>query len=417
MQHLSLSLIFRSILMLLMLGRVSADGFRNPPVGAAAQGRFGGNFVYTPDLSAVSLNPANLVDFEEPAVMVSATFGYSKMTFNSVLGPEVETKDPWAVLPALFMVLPTAENEAWTFGLGITSPYGRSSSLPDDNPFSAAAPYFTQLMSLQVSPAFAVRLTEKLSAGFSVNLLYSELNLRQKYPWALATGVPGLPEGKTTFDAHGTGIGATASLTYALKENQRVALRVQSPVKVEYRGDLDVTGIPPGVPAAPQSDFATEISFPLVVALGYGMQVSERLLLETNVEWVQHSTFDRLDLNAGVNGPLLPAASIPTGWEDNWTFGLSVSYILNPEWVLRAGYLYLESPVPSSTMLPTTSEQDQGVISIGAGYSPSARHHFDMAYSLGLFSGREVNDNLNPAFNGAYDFEAHLFSLNYGYDF
>lgn len=403
-------------LLLSVSSLLQADGFRNPPVGAASQARFGGNFAYSPDLSAISLNPANLVDFDEQAVMGSLTFCYSKMTFSSDLGPKVETEDPWAVLPALFMVMPPAENEQWYFGLGVTSPYGRSSTLPDDNVFSSAAPYYTQLMSLQIAPAFATRLSEKVSVGFAVNLLYSELNLRQKYPWSLATGVPGLPEGKTTFDAHGTGIGATVSLTYQATENQRVALRVQSPIKVDYRGNLDVTAIPPGVPAAPQSNFETEITFPLVVALGYGMQVTERLLLETNVEWVQHSTFDQLDLDAGVNSPLLPAASIPTAWEDNWTFGISASYVLNPEWVLRAGYIYLESPVPSSTMLPTTSEQDQGVIAIGAGYTPRPNHHIDVAYSLGLFSGRDVSDNINPAFNGAYDFEAHLLSLNYGYN-
>jgi long-chain fatty acid transport protein len=138
--------------------------------------------------------------------------------------------------------------------------------------------------------------------------------------------------------------------------------------------------------------------------------------LETNVEWAQHSGFEQLDLDAGVNTPLLPSASILTQWDDNWTLGLSASYELNDEWVLRSGYQWLESPVPSTTMLPTTAEQDQGVLAVGVGYS-SGKHQLDFSYAIGLFSGRTISDNINPAFNGDYDFEAHLVSINYGYHF
>lgn len=389
-----------------------ADGFRNPPAGANAQGRFGGNIANTPDATAVTRNPANLIDFMENEYLATLTFGYSSMDFTSPTGQTASTDSPWAVLPGLFMVIPAGEEGRVAFGFGVSSPYGRSSQLPEDNLFSYASPYFTQLSSLEFTPAFSTRLNEKVSVGFSLNLLYSELDLRQKYPWALAAGVPGLPDGKTKFKAHGTGIGATVALTVQATDRQRMALTLRSPIKVDYRGELEVSRIPPGAPAAPVSDFETDITFPLVITLAYSLQVTDRLLLETNFDWAQHSEFDRLDLDAGANTPLLPSSSIPADWKDNFTLGLSASYTLNPEWELRAGYIYLQSPVPSSTMLPTTSEQDQGVIALGFGYTPGGHHRFDLAYSYGLFSGRTVSDNINPLFNGEYDFEAHLLTIN-----
>jgi len=393
-----------------------ADGFRNPPTGAATQGRFGGRIAYTPDASAVVNNPANLIDFTEPEVLATFTFGYSQMEYTSPTGQKLTSEDPWYVLPGFFLILPPEENDRWAFGLGITSPYGRSSRLDDDNLFGFSTPYFTQLTSVEMAPTLSTRVNEKISLGFALNLLYSELDLRQNFPWALAAGVPGLPEGKTLFNANGAGIGATFAVTVQATENQRFAATLRTPIEVEYKGDLVVTDIPPGAPAAPESEFETEISFPLVLAVAYGIQVTERLLLETNVEWVRHSEFEQLNLDAGVNTPLLPSDSIPTEWEDNWTFGLSASYQLNPEWVLRTGYVYLESPVPSSTMLPTTAEQDQGVMSVGAGYRKD-KHQVDFSYAIGIFSGRTISDNINPAFNGDYDFEAHLVSINYGYHF
>ncbi|MEX2606904.1 MAG: outer membrane protein transport protein [Kiritimatiellia bacterium] len=392
-----------------------ADGLRNPPAGAAALGRIGGRIAYTSDASAITHNPANLVDLTDYSLMGSLTFGYSKMEFEGPAGT-AESKSPWAILPNIYAVQPVADEGRWAFGIGLNSPYGRSTELDEDTIFRFSAPYFTQLTSVELVPTFATRLHERLSFGFSVNLLWSELDLRQSYPWALALETPGLPDGKTLFEADGVGVGATLALTWTVAENQRMALTYRSPIKVDYEGHVDVTGIPAGVPAADRSGFETEITFPMVVALAYGIQVTERLLLETNVEWARQSSFDRLVLDAGVNTALLPSNEIITDWDDNWTYGVSAAWQLNPEWELRTGYMYLESPIPSRTMLPTTAEEDQGVLSVGAGYFNES-HRVDFAYSLGLFSGRRIQDNMNPLFNGDYDFEAHLVSVSYGYHF
>jgi len=84
--------------------------------------------------------------------------------------------------------------------------------------------------------------------------------------------------------------------------------------------------------------------------------------------------------------------------------------------VLRGGAVYLESPVPSRTMLPTTAEQDQWVLAVGVGLRRE-RYRVDAAYSLGIFPGRKVRDSDNPVFNGDYDFEAHLLTVGLGMDF
>ncbi|MDA3873579.1 MAG: TonB-dependent receptor [Kiritimatiellae bacterium] len=403
------------LLSMSVICRVPADGLRNPPAGASALGRIGGRIAYTSDASTITHNPANLMDLTEYSLLGSLTFGYSKMDYEGPTGT-ASSQSPWAVLPNIYAAQPVAEDGRWAFGIGLTSPYGRSTELDEDTNFRYSAPYYTQLISVEVAPTFATRLHERVTFGFSVNLLWSELDLRQNYPWALALETPGLPDGDTLFEADGVGIGASLALTWEVAENQRLALTYRSPIQVDYEGDLEVTGIPPGAPAAERSDFETEITFPMVVALAYGIQVTERLLLETNVEWVRHSSFDRLELDAGVNTPLLPSNEIVTDWDDNWTYGVSAAWQLTPEWVLRTGYMYLESPIPSRTMLPTTAEEDQGVASIGAGYFKDS-HRLDVAYSLGLFSGRDIQDNINPLFNGEYDFEAHLVSISYGYHF
>lgn len=416
-QYLSQILLHLTLGVFLMPFFLSADGFRNPPAGAAAQGRIGGRIAFTPDASAVTHNPANLVEFEEREFQAGVTFGYSSMDFTGSGGARVSSTDPWAVLPSTFAVFPGKDGSAIAYGVALTSPYGRSTRLEDEGgPLRGLTPYETQLLSVDLAPTIAMRVNDSISVGASVHVLYSQLTLEQTFPWSLAAGVPGLPDGATLFDADGTGAGVSAAVTWRLSDTQRLAATWRSPIEVDYSGDLDVTGIPPGAPAAPRSDFDTSITFPMEIALAYGIRISDRWTLEANVEWVEHSSFDKLELDAGVNTPLLPGAVIPANWEDNWTYGLSAAWQATPQWELRAGFVYLESPIPSDTMLPTTSEEDQGVVSVGAGYRGEV-HRFDVSYSLGLFSGRKVDDSLNPAFNGEYEFEAHLVSLAYARTF
>ncbi len=399
--------------LLLLSMEVRADGFRNPPAGAAAQGRIGGRIAYTTDASAVAHNPANLVEMTVPEVQSGLTMGYSKTEFTGPTGERSESEDPWAALPSVFAVYPGGEGGAWVFGGALLSPYGRSTRVDETGPLRYTAPCFTELRSLALSAVAATSLSEQVSVAGGLRIVWSSLDLRQIYPWGPAVGVPGLPDGKSRFEADGVGVGLQVAVTWRIDDAHRLAFTVISPVKIDYEGDLHLSQIPAGVPAQPTSDFETDITFPLELALAYGWKVNEHLTLETNVEWVQHSEFEQLELDAGANSPFLASDRIETDWTDNWTAGLSAAYRLNPEWVLRTGAVYLQSPVPSRTMLPTTSEQDQWVVSAGAGWSKGV-HLVDLSYSLGIFSGRTITDNDNPAFNGEYDFEAHLVSVSYG---
>lgn len=76
------------------------------------------------------------------------------------------SKSPWAILPTIFAAQPVAEEGRWAFGIGLTSPCGRSTELDEDSIFRYAAPYYTQLISVELAPTFATRFHERVSFGF-----------------------------------------------------------------------------------------------------------------------------------------------------------------------------------------------------------------------------------------------------------
>jgi long-chain fatty acid transport protein len=392
-----------------------ADGFRNPPDGATAVGRIGGKIAQIDDASAASHNPANMMDLKEPATAAALTLGYATKEFTSPTGATEESENPWALLPSLYGVWPVEEGR-YAVGIAVFSPFGRSAEFDEDGLFRYVSPYFSQLRSVNANPAVATRIGDKITVAAGLDVLWTDLDLRQHYPWSAAVGAP-VPDGKATFDADGLGVGGNAALTWQVTPRQRLAITYRSPIDVDYEGDFEISNIPGPIPGiSPRSDFETSIEFPSVVAVGYGIELTDTVRVGVDVEWVEHSRFKELDLDVGSNGALLPSTTIPADYEDNWTFGVGGDWAFAPNWVLRAAYMYLETPVPEETLIPSVAEEDQSVLSAGLGYS-SGPNRFDVAYAIGLFDGREVKENNSSAFVGDYDFESHLVSVAYSRTF
>jgi long-chain fatty acid transport protein len=384
-----------------------ADGFRNPPDTAAALGKAGKNIVWVDDASALFYNPANLVDVPSPQVQVSGLLGYSHVDYHGQLG-RTETEKPWSLLPAVALAWPLNGTD-WALGIGVHVPYGRQTRWEEDGAFSYAAPVLTKMMVMDISPEVAWRVSESVSIGAGLDFYYGNLKFRQLLPF---------PGARVTAEADDFAIGESAGLTWRLTPRQRLALTYHSPFDMRFSGDMETVGVPP--PAVAESDIDTTFKFPTIVALGYGVQLVDTVRVEANVEWLQFSRFKTMTVEAGDNDPLvglMGLASTPQNWKDTWTFGLGADWSFAPDWMLRAGYLILQSPIPDDTFAPSALDVDQSVVSAGLGYR-SGLHAVDVAYAIGLFDTRRVSGNQNPLYQqGTYDFQGHLAALSYTYTF
>jgi long-chain fatty acid transport protein len=389
-----------------------ANGFRNPPETAAALARDGGKLTAINDASAIAANPANLSEVESPQAMGSLTLVHGETDFSSPAG-SASTKDPWKALPNFFFGFPI-EQQKLAAGVGLTTPYGQSTVWEEDGLFRYTAPHFAELIVLDVKPTLAARVSDVVSVGAGVDLYQSQIEFRQYVPWSTVVGAP-VPDGRMDFEADGDGLGWNVGLQARLNEKQRVGITYRSAVEVDYDGDFKVSNVPaPGV-AAPSSDFSTEIEFPAVVVIGYGIDLTERLSVGVDAEWVEFSSYDALPLDIGINNALLPAPALPQDWDDVWTYGVGGQYRLSDAWVLRAGYKYMESPIPDATLAPTLPDADKHQLSVGAGFRSGA-HRLDVAFAYSIFADRDVSTSVNPAYNGSYDVSSELLAFTYGID-
>ncbi len=389
-----------------------ADGFRNPPPSASGLGSVGARYALVEDVTASAYNPANLMEIKGPAFEFSLTAVLSDKDITSEGVIKTEVEEEWYLLPNIYAAQPIGDGRA-VAGLAITTPFGQATEFDQDSYFRYTAPYLAEMRAVNVGPVLAYRVNEKLDVAAGLNVMWSDLTLRQVYPWGLVLEDPSVPDGRAEFEGDGIGVGGSAALTWRPATGHRVGLSYRSALDVDYEGDFRFSGIPaPGL-ALPRSDFDSTIKFPNIVGLGYGVDVTERLSLGVDLEWIEWSRYQELALDAGENSALLQPTVIPQDWDDAWNAGLGGVYKLDENWSARFGYIFLQTPVPDQTLLPALPENDQHVVSVGLNFSRNG-HRVNFAYAVGLYEDRDIDNNLNPAYNGKYEFISHIASLSYG---
>jgi len=407
----------------------NAEGFRNPPAGTFSLGRAGGRIAHIDDPSATTQNPANLTGLTSTEIQFSPSVIYMGVEFASTNSQTAKTENPWKALANGYLVVPLQEEDI-TLALGLTSPFGLSVDWDDDGSSAFApggvlrytAPHYSELMTANFNPTVAFKLSEHFSLGIGVDVMWSRLTLKQFYPWALFLGSGGAePDGTLKGEGDGVGVGGNLGLTWKINEMHTVAVTYRSQMNVNYSGDATINNITPTatlVGITSQSDFDTEIAYPSMVAVGYGIQITDTIRLEADAEWIQFSRFKSLNVDLGNNNILLPPAnrSIPENWKDTFTAGIGGDWKFAENWVVRASYQFYQSPVPDSTFSPAIPDANQNVITIGFGYY-GKHSSFEVAYGADFYDQRVIPNSYNSAFNGTYDITVHLMSFAYRYTF
>lgn len=391
-----------------------AEGFRSPTLGTQGLGASGGRIAYVQDASAAVHNPANLLDLERWEVSAEPTIVHHAATFTNPSGATAQTREPWKVLPSFFAGGPL-DSGRLAAGVGITAPYGLSLEWEKEGPLRGAAPYLTELRTLNINPSLAFRLAEGLHAAAGLNTMWSELRFKQVYPWSLVTGVPGLPDGDLKAHGDGIGWGGNFALTWEIARRHRLAATVRTPMDVGYQGNFAATSVPTLGFGELSTPLSTGIRFPTTVSLGYGFKVTDTLILEANGEWLEFSRFQSLDLDVAGSLPGV-VTQIPQNWRDTFTGGISARWEFAPGWQVRGGYQYYQTPVPDSTLSPLIPDANQNVVTVGLGWR-TGRHRLDLAYSRVFYEDRETTTTWNPAYIGRYEIDVHLISAGYGLSF
>jgi long-chain fatty acid transport protein len=385
---------------LLSLASTSSHGAESLsliPDSAEALGIAGGRFANLQDATTARVAPASMVDAEQASIQLNAGLWRSDIGLESSAGVSLHNDSPWVYPASVYAVFPASRDLA--FGIGISTPYGLGSEYSKSSPLRYFVPYESSLITHSITPAVAFRITDSVSIGVGLDFMYGDLRINQLFPLA-----PGI-DGELRFDAQGWGISGYSSLLWKITPRQRLALIGRLPLRLEMEGDFQILA-----GATTRSDFETDMTFPGSLALGYGIDLTDRLTLGFDFKWSANNSHDDIPLRS--SNPALPQNSIPLKWKNSIDLGTGVTYKFNEAWCMRAGYLFSENSMPDSTYTPAIPAYDRHIFSLGLGWR-GKRNRIDATYGFIFNPDRSVRGANNPAFNGTYRHQWHVLNLSF----
>jgi long-chain fatty acid transport protein len=164
-----------------------------------------------------------------------------------------------------------------------------------------------------------------------------------------------------------------------------------------------------------KTDMQTSLEFPDTVSLGIAYRPSEKIVIAVDIDRTMWSTFDsmNIDVKDEVTDAGFTDTSAPLQWRDIWLFKIGAEYKYSDALSLRAGYTYVQTPVPDHTLDPAFSDADMNAVSFGVGYRKGA-YLFDFGYSAAFYEDRTVD---NRILSGTYGNFAQFVSFSMGRSF
>lgn len=328
-----------------------------------------------------------------------------------------------AVLPNFYLTHEVSDTI--DVGFGIHAPYG----LAADYEEGFAGRFFadkTELTAIAFTPSVSVSNGNGLSMGAGINLIYAEGRLsryqdvtglvyRSALQQALANGASQQVAQQTAAsqaaaaasvepyaDIEGDDIGATfrVGFLYEISDMTQIGLSAQTGTELDLKGDATISNFPvPGVPG--QTTTLTEpvrvpLAIPESATLGLRHRFNDEFTVLAGATYAKWSRFEELDIISRRESPgeVSSVSGYPyinhvtERWHNTWQFNLGGIWQATPEWALKAGYAWDESPVNKKYVTARIPSQDRHWLTLGAQWKDvTSGWTVDAAVGTLLFSG------------------------------
>jgi long-chain fatty acid transport protein len=259
---------------------VSAGGlwlseYNQPTMGRAAAGEAAG----VGDASDAFLNPAAMSRHERSQLMVAGGVIAPTVEFDVDQGSTVngtgDGGDAGDLTPSAAIYYTRPLNDRWTLGIGGLALTGSALDYNDDwvGRFEAKE---VSLIVIGAVPSLSFKVTDKLSVGLAVPVMYSDLELKIAVP-NIITPVAG-QEGKAKIDGDDIQVAVAGSFMYEFNEATRVGGRITSKFEFDYDGEIDNAFIG-------EVGVNTELTLATVARLGLAHDINDHWSAYASLGW------------------------------------------------------------------------------------------------------------------------------------
>ena len=309
-------------------------------------------------------------------------------------------------------------DDRWVVGLGVTVPFG----LEIKYPTSAPARYIatkSQLITYNVNPMIAYRITDQWSVGAGFNAQYLEAKLEQKVQ--IPPPFPNPHDGDLFVRLNNWGYGANFGILFEPNEVARFGINYRSQINYELSGPAKVADIL----TFKSGDVESKVTVPDTVTASALVEVMPGLQLLGNITWTHWAVFDQLAATFN-NG--IPDLVIEEDFHDAWNAALGANYDFTKELAFRMGFAFDQSPVTDNNRTVRIPDSNRWFLSAGVGYHLTDDIVFDFSYMHVFFDDGTIDETAEQpgnanirgkysggtgdllSFQGTYNFD-HLFQF------
>lgn len=404
-----------------------AQGFGLYEHGSCTMGRAGAAVAKPcPDGSAIMFNPAGLTALGGGWVasggltLIAATGGFQ----DDYTGTGFNLKNPPIPVPHGYVAYGITDKLA--AGIGVFVPYGLGSrwdSLTFDGRFNG---YDNDLRAFYIQPTVSYRVHPRVSVGAGFDFVLSSVKLKQFLDLS-EFGVPGQPItfgqlgipfhtgfAKAEINAtNATGFGGHFGVMADVTNKLHFGARYLMQVKVNYSGTANFEPVATGLTLAPGNPLAVALGLPTTlptdldlvlaganlfssggpladqggkatimmpwqIAVGLAYDVSDRLTVLADYQFVHWSSFQSLTLD--FETAATPDEVLVENFKNTHGVRLGFDYAINDQWTVRGGYLYHTGAAPPETVTPILPEGTRNEFTLGLGFDLLSNLHADVAY-------------------------------------
>jgi long-chain fatty acid transport protein len=367
--------------------QVQAVGVIRDSVGARSSGRGGTNLGFADNGEILLDNPAAMVNIESQNMAeLGFDFLFTDLKYTNSRNSWTNAWDNPVFMPNLSFMRKSDDGQ-WAFGLGVYAPCGLTCDyvLEGPAPFTGPQHYKTFGGMGKVLPGISYAVTDRLSVGGTLGMALSHCEIAGPYFLQSPGQLQGTPlkiESYTT----GTALIWSTGLQYQLTDRTTLGLSYQSETCAGMRGSARAENPLLG---STELDVHHRIIWPQSAGVGVRHELCPHRIVSADLVWTGWtSSFDHFNMNfsnptnsayAGVIGTGL-AEQFPLGWQDSLSVKLGYEQHLDNNHIVRFGYTYHTSPIPTDTLTPYMPVTLEHALSAGYGWMTKRCWEFDLAY-------------------------------------
>jgi len=365
-----------AILALSWQGSARGAGVVRDSIGPIPTGRGSTNIAHSDNLTVMNDNPAGLAVQDGLRLEVDLDLLYTTIHYQDPQNDTSNRDTIWPLPTALISLRFTEEPAPITVGLGFFMPAGFGAEYELVHPVLGNQKYLTQAGVFKLMPVLAVDLGKGFSAGAGFGFAYEQAKFQAPFTFNSLGGVPGLVD----MDADGFTYCWNLGLQYRITDRWTVGVSYISETSVDLKGDfdLDISGLGLPIPD-PTATYQVETTNTWPRSVGVGTTyLFEWGTLSLDFLWYNWSNayktlnFQLRDSDNPIfdilAGTTTPSDRLPLDWKDSVTVRIGGEYFITPDDTLRAGYSYMTSPIPNTTLTPLIPAILEHSISVGYGH-------------------------------------------------